>query len=49
VGYVPRGTGYKAFDMNGIYLYRGAWNGSFTAHGDPVIFKFDNGRTAVFR
>ena len=49
VGYVPPGTGYKAFDMNGIYLYRGAWNGSFTVHGNPVIFKFDNGRIAVFR
>ncbi len=46
---VPPGTGYKAFDMNGIYLYRGAWNGSFTVHGNPVILKFDNGRTAVFR
>ena len=49
VGNVPPGTIYKAFDMNGIYLYRGVWNGSFTAHGDPVILKFDNGRTAVFR
>ncbi len=46
---VPPGTGYKAFDMNGVYLYRGAWNGSFTVHGNPVILKFDNGRTAVFR
>ena len=49
MGNVQPGTGYKAFDMNGIYLYRGAWNGSFTAHGNPVILKFDNGRTAVFR
>ena len=49
VGNVPPGTGYKAFDMNGIYLYRGSWDGSFTAQGKPVILKFDNGRTAVFR
>ena len=49
VGNVPPGTIYKAFDMNGIYLYRGTWNGSFTAQGKPVILKFDNGRTAVFR
>lgn len=48
VGNVPPGTIYKAFDMNGIYLYRGTWNGSFTAQGKPVILKFDNGRTAVF-
>ena len=49
VGYVPPGTGYKAFDLNGIYLYRGAWNGSFTLHGNPVILKFDNGMTTVSR
>ena len=49
VGNVPPGTIYKAFDMNGIFLYRGTWNGRFTAQGEPVILKFDNGRTAVFR
>ena len=49
VGNVPPGTIYKAFDMNGIYLYRGTWNGSFTAQGKPVILKFENGRIAVFR
>ena len=49
VGNVPPGTIYKAFDMNGIFLYRGTWNGRFTAQGKPVILKFDNGRTAVFR
>jgi len=49
VGNVPPGTGYKAFDMNGIYLYRGSWDGGFTAQGKPVILKFDNGRNAVFR
>ena len=49
VGNVQPGTGYKAFDMNGIYLYRGTWNGCFTVQGKPVILKFDNGRTAVFR
>ncbi|MCF0214923.1 MAG: hypothetical protein HUK21_00425 [Fibrobacteraceae bacterium] len=46
---VPPGTSYKAFDMNGIYLYRGAWDGNFTVHTNPVILKFNNGRTAVFR
>ena len=49
VGNVSLGTGYKAFDMNGIYLYRGVWNGCITALGKPVILKFDNGRIAVFR
>ena len=49
VGTVSPGTGYKAFDMNGIYLYRGTWQGEFRSHGRGVILKFDNGRTAVFR
>ena len=49
VGNVPPGTIYKAFDMNGIFLYRGTWNGRFTAQGKPVILKFDNGRTAQVR
>lgn len=49
VGNVQPGTGYKAFDMNGVYLFRGSWGGSFTAQGKPVILKFDNGRNAVFR
>jgi hypothetical protein len=49
VGNVPPGTIYKAFDMNGFFLYRGTWNGRFTAQGKPVILKFENGRTSVFR
>ena len=49
VGKIPQGTGYKIFDMNGIYLYRGTWQGEFKSHGRAVILKFDNGRTAVFR
>lgn len=49
VGKIPQGTGYKVFDMNGIYLYRGTWQGEFKSHGRAVILKFDNGRTAVFR
>ena len=49
VGTVSPGTGYKAFDMNGIYLYRGTWQGEFKSSNGAVILKFDNGRTAVFR
>ena len=49
MGTVPLGTNYKAFDMNGIYLNRGSWNGSFVTQGKPVILKFENGRTVVFR
>ena len=49
VGNVPPGTGYKAFDMNGIYLYRGYWQGLSKLQGRAVILKFENGKTAVFR
>ena len=49
VGNVPPGTGFKAFDMNGIYLYRGYWQGLSKLQGRAVILKFENGRTAVFR
>ncbi len=49
VGTISPGIGFKAFDMNGIYLYQGTWNGRFTVHGNPVVLKFENGRTAVFR
>lgn len=47
-GVLP-GIGYKVFDVNGVYLYRGIWQGKFDSHGRTEILKFDNGRTAVFR
>ena len=49
VGKIPLGMGYKAFDLNGIYLYRGTWQGEFKSPSGAVILKFENGRTAVFR
>ena len=48
VGKIPLGMGYKAFDVNGIYLYRGTWQGEFKSPSGAVILKFDNGRTAKF-
>ena len=47
-GVLP-GIGYKVFDVNGVYLYRGTWQGKFDSRGRTEILKFDNGRTAVFR
>ena len=49
VGTISPGIGFKAFDMNGIYLYQGTWQGKFKSHGRAVILKFENGKTAVFR
>ena len=48
VGKIPLGMGYKAFDLNGIYLYRGTWQGEFKSPSGAVILKFDNGRSAKF-
>ena len=49
VGIVPQGTGYKAFDVNGVYLYRGMWQGVIESLNGAVILKFDNGKIAVVR
>ena len=46
---IPLGTGYKAFDVNGVYLYQGVWRGEFKSRGRAVILQFDNGKTVVFR
>ncbi len=43
------GSDYKAFDLNGIYLYRGVWQGESRPHNRAVILKFDNGKTLISR
>ena len=46
---VVPGMRYRVFDLNGVYLYDGTWQGSFKAQGKPVLVRFENGQTAVFR
>ncbi|MCQ2063513.1 MAG: hypothetical protein MJY99_09300, partial [Fibrobacter sp.] len=46
---VTQGMQYRVFDMNGVYLYEGRWQGSIKAPGKPVIVRFGNGLTKVFR
>ena len=46
---VMPGMRYRVFDLNGVYLYDGTWQGTFKAQGKPVIVRFENGLTAVFR
>ena len=46
---VVPGMRYRVFDLNGVYLYDGTWQGTFKAQGKPVIVRFENGLTAVFR
>ncbi len=48
-GSVTQGMQYRVFDMNGIYLYEDRWRGSIKALGRPVIVRFGNGLTKVFR
>ena len=46
---VVPGMRYRVFDVNGVYLYDGTWQGNFKAQGKPVLVRFENGQTAVFR
>jgi hypothetical protein len=46
---VMQGMRYRVFDLNGVYLYDGTWQGSFKAQGKPVLVRFENGKTAIFR
>ncbi len=46
---VMQGMRYRVFDLNGVYLYDGTWQGSFKAQGKPVLVRFENGQTTVFR
>jgi hypothetical protein len=46
---VKPGMLYRVFDLNGVYLYDGTWQGSFKAQGKPVLVRFENGQTTVFR
>lgn len=46
---VKLGTRYRVFDMNGVYLYEGRWQGNFSAQRKPVIVRFGNGQSKVFR
>lgn len=46
---VALGMHYRVFDMNGVYLRDGVWQGRFDAAGKPVIVRFGNGLIKVFR
>lgn len=46
---VALGMRYRVFDMNGVFLYEGRWQGNLKAPGKPVIVRFGNGQTKVFR
>ena len=46
---VVPGMRYRVFDLNGVYLYDGTWQGNFKTQGKPVLVRFEKGLTAIFR
>ncbi|MCQ2063511.1 MAG: hypothetical protein MJY99_09290 [Fibrobacter sp.] len=46
---VALGTHYRVFDMNGVHLRDGVWQGRFNVSGKPVIIRFSNGLTQVVK
>lgn len=43
------GLRYSEFDVNGVFIRSGIWQGSLKATGSTRIVRFENGKTAVFR
>ena len=46
---VMPGMRYRVFDLNGVYLYDGIWQGSLKTVGSTRIVRFENGKTVIFR
>ena len=46
---VVPGMRYRVFDLNGVYLYDGTWQGSLKTVGSIRIVRFENGKTVIFR
>lgn len=43
------GLRYSEFDVNGVFIRSGIWQGSLKATGSTRVVRFENGKTAVFR
>ena len=43
------GLRYIEFDVNGVFIRSGIWQGSLKATGSTRIVRFENGKTAIFR
>ena len=43
------GLRYSEFDVNGVFIRSGIWQGSLKATGSTRIVRFSNGKTAIFR
>lgn len=43
------GLRYSEFDVNGVFIRSGIWQGSLKATGSTRIVRFENGKTAIFR
>ena len=43
------GLRYSEFDVNGVFIRSGIWQGSLKAAGSTRVVRFENGKTAIFR
>ena len=43
------GLRYSEFDVNGVFIRSGIWQGSQKATGSTRVVRFENGKTAIFR
>lgn len=43
------GLRYSEFDVSGVFIRSGIWQGSLKATGSTRIVRFENGKTAIFR
>ena len=43
------GLRYSEFDVNGVFIRSGIWQGSLKATGSTRVVQFENGKTAIFR
>ena len=43
------GLRYSEFDVNGVFIRSGIWQGSLKATGSTRVVRFENGKTAIFR
>ena len=46
---VVPGMRYRVFDVNGVFIRSGIWQGSLKATGSTRVVRFENGKTAIFR
>ena len=47
--FVVPGMRYRVFDLNGVFIRSGIWQGSLKTDGSTRIVRFENGKTVILR